>query len=158
MADTPLEARETAGVIARPPLIFLGGLTLGLVLGVALPPSLPRGLPWAAGAGLIAAGLCFGVWAARTMRSAGTAVRTSEPTTALVTTGPFALSRNPLYVSMTVLYVGIAVAARSVWALALLIAVLVVVRWGIIAREERYLERKFGDEYRRYKARVRRWL
>lgn len=159
MGDRGLEAQETAGVIAPPPLIFLGGLVVGLLIGGAAPaPSLPRGLTPAVGIVAIAAGLCVGLWAARTMRRAGTAIQTRVPTTALVTTGPFAYSRNPLYVSMTVLSAGVAVAARSAWALVLLVLVLVVVRWGVIAREERYLERKFGDEYRRYKTRVRRWL
>ncbi|MFI5210728.1 MAG: methyltransferase family protein, partial [Gemmatimonadales bacterium] len=67
-------------------------------------------------------------------------------------------SRNPMYVGMTLLYLGIALWANSLWPLLLLPAVLVVMRRGVIAREEAYLERRFGDEYRSYRARVRRWL
>ena len=92
------------------------------------------------------------------MRRAGTSERTSVPTTALVTTGPFRFSRNPLYVALTLAYLGIAVAAQSLWALALLIVVLIVMQQGVIGREERYLERPFGADYLRYKERVRRWI
>ena len=92
------------------------------------------------------------------MRGAGTSVKTSVPTTALVSTGPFQFSRNPLYVSLTLFYLGISIAAQSLWALALLIVVLVVMQRGVINREERYLEHKFGAEYVRYKELVRRWI
>ena len=92
------------------------------------------------------------------MLRAGTAIRPTIPTTALVTTGPFRFTRNPLYVGATIIYVGIAVAARSLWALALLLVVLAVMQRGVIDREEHYLERKFGADYVRYKERVRRWI
>ena len=75
-----------------------------------------------------------------------------------MTTGPFQFSRNPLYVSLTLFYIGIAIAAQSLWALALLIVVLTLMQRGVIEREERYLEHKFGAEYVRYKERVRRWI
>jgi protein-S-isoprenylcysteine O-methyltransferase Ste14 len=77
---------------------------------------------------------------------------------ALVTTGPFQFSRNPLYVSLTLLYLGIAIAAQSLWALALLIVVLAVMQRSVVRREEHYLEQKFGADYLRYKERVRRWI
>ncbi len=92
------------------------------------------------------------------MGRAGTSIKPTVPTTALVTTGPFRFSRNPLYVSVTLFYLGIAIAARSLWALALLLVVLVVMQRGVIDREERYLERRFGADYLRYKERVRRWI
>jgi len=92
------------------------------------------------------------------MRRAGTAVSTRIPTAALVTTGPFRFSRNPLSVSSTLFYLGIAIAAQSLWALVLLPVVLAVVQHGVIYREERYLEDRFGADYVRYKDRVRRWI
>jgi len=110
------------------------------------------------GAVLIVIAMWLSVWGVRVMHRAGTSEKTSLPTTALVTTGPFRFSRNPLYVSLTLGYIGIAVAAQSLWALALLIVVLVVMQKGVISREERYLERKFGADYLRYKERVRRWI
>ena len=154
-----INTRTTAGVIARPPLIYLAGLVIGLVVGALAPrPILPENLRYAVGIPLIAAAMALLVWASTTMRRAGTSVRTSDPTTALVTTGPFRLSRNPLYISLTLCYAGIALAAQSLWALLLLLAVLVVMRRGVIDREERYLEGKFGQDYLQYRARVRRWI
>jgi protein-S-isoprenylcysteine O-methyltransferase Ste14 len=76
----------------------------------------------------------------------------------LVTSGPYRISRNPGYLGMALAYAGIAVIAESLWALTILAVVLAVVDRGVIAREERYLERKFGAEYVLYRSRVRRWL
>ena len=150
---------DTAGVIAPPPLIYLTSLVIGLVLRALVPtPSLPRGLALMVGAVLIAIAVWLSLWGVRVMHRAGTSEKTSLPTTALVTTGPFRYSRNPLYVSLTLGYLGIAVAAQSLWALALLIVVLAVMLRGVIGREERYLERRFGEDYLRYKGRVRRWI
>ena len=81
-----------------------------------------------------------------------------KPTTRIITTGPYRFSRNPSYVSLTMLYLGIAIAADSVWVLAGLIPTLVVMHYGVILREEEYLEAKFGEEYLRYKRSVPRWL
>ena len=77
---------------------------------------------------------------------------------ALVTDGPFAFTRNPLYVTMTLLYVATAVAFDSLWALALLPFGLAALVWGAILPEERYLSEKFGEDYDAYRRRVRRWL
>jgi protein-S-isoprenylcysteine O-methyltransferase Ste14 len=71
---------------------------------------------------------------------------------------PYRLSRNPIYLAMTLLYGGIAIAVDSAWPLALLPPLLAVMRYGVIAREERYLDRKFGPQYRRYRDTTRRWL
>jgi len=159
MPRGPADVKDTAAVIAPPPLIYLAGLVVGLILGAAVPtPFLPRGVASVIGVVLIATALWLALWGARTMRRAGTSVRPDVPTTTLVTIGPFGFSRNPLYLSLALLYAGIAIAARSLWALLFLIVVLVVTHRGVIGREERYLERKFGVEYLQYKARVRRWL
>ncbi len=81
-----------------------------------------------------------------------------EGHTAIITGGPYAYTRNPLYVALALFHGAVAIAAGNVWALLLLAPALLVVRYFVIAREERYLEAKFGEEYLRYKARVRRWL
>jgi protein-S-isoprenylcysteine O-methyltransferase Ste14 len=75
-----------------------------------------------------------------------------------VTDGPFRYTRNPIYVALTLFYLGIGVVLNALWVLLLIVPLIVVMQLGVITREERYLERKFGDEYLRYKARVRRWL
>ena len=103
-------------------------------------------------------GSALGLWGVRAFHRAGTNVSPSRPTTALVTDGPFRYSRNPLYVAMTVIYLGMTLALGSWWPLAMLIPVLAMVHWRIVLREEQYLENRFGDNYRAYKVRVRRWV
>jgi protein-S-isoprenylcysteine O-methyltransferase Ste14 len=154
-----MSKQDTAGVIAPPPLIYLAGLVIGLGLGYLAPtPFLPRSIAYGLGAVLILIAASIIISARRMMLRAGTAIKPTIPTTALVITGPFRFTRNPLYVGATLFYVGIAVAARSLWALALLLVVLAVMHRGVIDREERYLERRFGADYVRYKERVRRWI
>ena len=87
-----------------------------------------------------------------------TSFKTDEPSTALITGGPYRYTRNPIYLALSLLYAGIGIAADSPWVLVLLAPLLVVIHYGVIIREERYLERKFADAYRRYKATTRRWL
>ena len=153
------QQRDTPGVIAPPPLIYLGGLAVGLVLDWILPSaSLPNGLSLPLGIALVATGLALMSSFIGAFRRAGTAVPTRRETTAIVTSGPYRFSRNPGYMGMALVFSGIAVLAEAMWAFAALAVVLVVIRFGVIAREERYLERKFGEEYTRYKARVRRWI
>lgn len=154
---------DVAGVIAPPPLIYLGFLVAGFGFGYRWPLAIiADGIPTAVRAGLGAVlailGIVIAVAGFRQFRKAGTNVRPDQPTTALVTSGVYRYSRNPLYLALTLVYAGIAVAADNLWALAFLLPALVVMRYGVIAREEVYLERKFGDDYRRFKARVRRWL
>lgn len=154
-----MDRQETSGVIAPPPLIYLAGLVIGLLLSAAAPiPFLPRGLAHVFGGILIVVAVGVAFWGFRVMLHARTPVNPWEPTTALVTTGPFRFSRNPLYIALTLCYLGIAIAAQALWALALEVPVLIVIQRGVIDREERYLERKFGAEYLRYKERVRRWI
>jgi protein-S-isoprenylcysteine O-methyltransferase Ste14 len=92
------------------------------------------------------------------MKRAGTNIRPDQPSLALVSDGPFRFSRNPLYVAVTGLYLGITLLVNALWPLVLLVPALVVLQRGVIAREERYLEAKFGEPYRAYRSRVRRWI
>jgi protein-S-isoprenylcysteine O-methyltransferase Ste14 len=94
----------------------------------------------------------------RLFAAAGTNVPPTLPTTALVVDGIYRRSRNPLYLGLILVYLGLGVAAGSLWAIGLLVPLLWVINVGVVKREERYLERKFGDAYRAYKARVRRWI
>ncbi len=91
-------------------------------------------------------------------RAAGTPVPASKPTTAIVRTGPYRFSRNPIYLAFSVLQVGIAIWVNSLWLLATLAGALALIHYVVIPREEQYLERRFGAEYLDYKASVRRWL
>ena len=107
---------------------------------------------------LIALGIAVDIWFSVTLSRARTPVNPYSPTEALVTSGPYAFSRNPAYVGMAVIFVGIALAAEAPWALLALPLALLTIDRGVIQREEPYLERLFGDQYRGYRSRVRRWL
>jgi protein-S-isoprenylcysteine O-methyltransferase Ste14 len=109
------------------------------------------------GSAFILAGI-LAVLASRTMQQAGTNVAPSQPTTVIVTNGPFRFTRNPIYLSLTLLYGSISLLTNALWPMLVLPIVLIVVDRGVIVREEHYLEDKFGEEYTQYKARVRRWI
>ncbi|MER8549870.1 isoprenylcysteine carboxylmethyltransferase family protein [Mesorhizobium sp. M0684] len=154
-------APDVAGVIALPPLIFLGFLVAATVLEVLVPLPIMAGQALArylTGAVLAVCGFVFIFMAADRFQAAGTNIPPTLPTTALVVDGIYRRTRNPFYLGTTLVYLGLGVAAGSLWAIALVIPLLWVINTGVIAPEERYLERKFGDVYRAYKARVRRWI
>lgn len=127
------------------PLRFLGagtGRELGVDLGILI----------------LLASIGFAGWTAFTFRKAGTPIQPTRPTTAFITTGPFAYSRNPIYLAMTAFLFGLAFFADSLWFfLAIPIAMVSVGRLAI-RPEEAYLEDKFGDTYRDYRSKVRRWI
>ncbi len=161
-AGPPANDTGTAGVIARPPLLFLAGLLLGLAADRLLPLPVPfpgaDRVHWIIGGFLILIGFGLAAAGIRDFSRAGTPVPTNEPSRALVTTGIHGWSRNPIYVGMFLIYVGIGVAARSPWSLILTLPLAITIRYGVVAREEAYLERRFRDRYRTYTSRVRRWL
>ena len=152
MSDSP-------GVIAFPPLIYGGTLLVGLLLHVLVPigrlPALPARL---SGAILFLGSGALAAWAQNAMRRAGTNIRPDQPSTTIVIDGPFRFTRNPLYMAATGLYAGAALLIDAVWPLVLLAPMLMIIEWGVVHREERYLEAKFGDTYRAYRSRVRRWF
>ncbi len=113
---------------------------------------------WVSAGSLMLVGLALTGAAIRDFTSAGTPVPTYKPTSALVTTGIHGWTRNPIYLGMFLTYAGIGLAARSPWILILTLPLAITIRYGVVAREEAYLERRFGDAYRQYTARVRRWL
>jgi protein-S-isoprenylcysteine O-methyltransferase Ste14 len=145
-------------VIAPPPLLYAGPLLGGLILDRLLPlPHLPAALR-IVGLLFLAAGMALALWFLVTMRRAGTPVDPREAPTALVEHGPFRHTRNPAYAGLTLIYLGVSLLADGRWPLILLPFVLLIVDRGVIRREERYLEERFGSEYREYRGRVRRWL
>jgi protein-S-isoprenylcysteine O-methyltransferase Ste14 len=161
MASGAPDSPGTAGVIAPPPLIFLSFLALTAVLEAVVPTPTAHLFPYVryvAGTVLFIIGLLVGVAGLQGLRASGTNISTDLPATALAVDGIYRWSRNPLYLAMTFMYVALAIAAGSAWATILLIPLLVMMNIGVISREERYLEREFGDAYRAYKSRERRWL
>ncbi len=154
-------APDVAGVIALPPLIFLGFLAAATVLEAILPVPIPFAdalASYVAGVALAAGGFVMIAIGTRRFAAAGTNIPPTLPTTALVVDGIYGRTRNPLYLGTTLIYLGLSVAAGSLWAIGLLVPLLWLINVGVVKREERYLERKFGDDYRAYKARVRRWI
>src|SRR5882724_3306695 len=152
---------DSAGVRFPPPFLYLGALLLGLA-AERFVTLRSFGIGWrllvATGALLFVAGAAMMLAAAGLFRRLGTNVPPSQPTTLIATTGPYRWTRNPMYLGMALIYAGLAIGFDGPIAFALLPLVLIAIQTQVIAREERYLETKFGDDYRRYKAEVRRWL
>lgn len=163
MKNETASSSDSPGVLVFPPVLLFGTVLVGVVLGVWLPwrfmPAFVPGV-WAriVGAIIVLSGVALARWGRNTMVRAGTNVPPHKPALAIVTTGPFRFTRNPLYLGGTVAYVGLAILLDSAWLLVLLVPMVLVLQWGIILREERYLAAKFGEVYVAYKGRVRRWF
>jgi protein-S-isoprenylcysteine O-methyltransferase Ste14 len=155
-------ATDHAEVAIKPPFLFLGALALGSLLSLVIPlgPRLAsaNGQALAVGVTFMAIGFALAAVSVRNFRLAGTSVVPGETSTALVVTGPYRITRNPIYIGFVLVYFGLAVILTSLWVLLLLIPVLLILQRGVVEREEGYLTRQFGEAYRRYQARVPRWL
>lgn len=153
-------SRDIAGVIAPPPLIYLGGLIAGFAIQARLPLPLllPKGLRRLLGSLLLGGAIALIVGAMRRFQQAKTSYHPDEPTTTLISEGPYRLTRNPLYLSLTMLYTAIALFGDAFWVMALLPVIVRIMNCGVIEREEHYMERKFGGQYRQYKERTPRWF
>lgn len=153
------DKKDNPNVIAPPPLIFLSGLILGGIVSRFYPfPIFSRGDAIILGSCLIAAGLAIIVLIWRQMNSAKTHIEPWKPTTKILDSAFYGYSRNPTYVAMAVIYFGASVLFNSIWFLPFLPFVLLIIYFGVILREEKYLESKFGEDYLSYKKRVRRWI
>ena len=132
------------------------GLALNRWAGLR-PIAAAAGWRWS-GLVLVVAGVALIITSRRTMLAAETNINPFKPTTSIVRTGPFRFTRNPLYLAMTLIYLGLTLLANTWWCFPLLVPVLLLIHFGVVKREERYLERKFGDSYREYQSRVRRYF
>jgi protein-S-isoprenylcysteine O-methyltransferase Ste14 len=144
--------------LLRPPIIFLAAILFGILLNRAWSlPFRPSGVmllgPLLAGCAV----LLF-VLSLREFRAAGTSVRGSERTTAIVGTGPYRFSRNPIYLSFILFVLGLSIWLNNLWLVVMLVPAVGIIASVVIPREERFLERHFSEQYPRYKAAVRRWL
>lgn len=154
---------DTPGVVVRPPRLYVAALGLGLLIEFLMPSSL-LDLSWlephqrSIGSAISVLGFVLLTACMMVFHKAGTNVPTNLPVTTIVEKGPYAFSRNPIYVALTMIYVGAAIAVKSIWTLGLIVPVLLIIRYGVVAREETYLAQRFGDAYLSYKKRVRRWL
>ena len=152
----PATARH---LLLRPPLLFATAIATGVVLHLAWPLSFTsRAARWPIGVMLSMAGLALFVAAIREFDAAGTPVPGSRSTTAIVRTGPYRFSRNPIYVAFALIHLGIAASFGSWWLLVTLAVSISVIAISVVPCEERYLEARFGSTYSAYKSSVRRWL
>ncbi len=149
---------DKPGVVTFPPRIFATGFAASLILQLFFPLRLVRRRRVTLAAVLIGAAVTLIRSAFRTMRKAGTNIDPEQPSTALVTEGPFHYTRNPIYVSLTLLYAGLTLLFNSLWAALVLPIVLRILTKGVVEREEKYLEGKFGQPYQQYQAQVPRWF
>ncbi|MFL6263524.1 MAG: methyltransferase family protein [Thermoanaerobaculia bacterium] len=155
----PMNAPDHSGVAIPPPLFYAVPLAAGLLLHRAYPFGLmPRGAAVPLGVLLVLLGLSLVGFAMASFLRARTSPLPVKPTTAIVETGPYRFTRNPMYVGLAALYLGITLWVDSLWPVLFLPVALFTIQRFVIAREERYLEAKFGDQYCDYKTRVRRWL
>jgi protein-S-isoprenylcysteine O-methyltransferase Ste14 len=154
------ESTDNSNAIVRPPI----ALALAIIVGAGLDRLYPlRFVPASVSGGWVGGiifmiGSALAIWAIMTIRKVGTRVETTMPTTTIVTSGPYHFTRNPIYFGMFLGLVGLAIGFNSLWFFAALMPFYFLIRYGVVAREEAYLERKFGNVYLDYKSLVRRWL
>lgn len=146
-------------VVVPPPLIYLAGLLIGLALDSVWPAAfLPATAQHVAGGATIALGLVLFAAAVREFVRARTSPVHHNPTTSIITTGVFRFSRNPIYVAMTLVLIGLGLAIDSAWIIAMAVPAVLIIHRFVIAKEEAFLASTFGDAYTRYRQSVRRWL
>jgi protein-S-isoprenylcysteine O-methyltransferase Ste14 len=117
-----------------------------------------HGIALWSGLALVVLGIGIAIWGRQAMKATGTNVDPMLPATAIVTSGPFRFSRNPLYLALTLIYCGVTLAFNTWWGIVVLVPLLIIMHRGVVLREERYLDQKFGETYRQYRAKVRRYL
>ena len=153
------EATDRADVAFHPPVLLGTAIAAGFAARwLAAASFLPSTLSTILGPVVTLVAFLLFFWSAYTMHKGEASIPTNEPTDKIVLDGPFSFSRNPIYLSMLLLLVGIGIWANSLWFIGLGAVAFILLSWGVIAREEQYLRTKFGEEYESYKARVRRWL
>jgi protein-S-isoprenylcysteine O-methyltransferase Ste14 len=156
---TESRSSDVANVLILPPLLYAIALAVGFLLQWLAPrPITSSNARYWLGGLLLAAGVVLAIRGRRVMERVGTNVNPTLPSTALVETGPFRFSRNPLYVALTLMYLGLSLLANALWVLLLIVPVMALMHYGVVRREERYLEVRFGDAYRDYRSRVRRYF
>jgi protein-S-isoprenylcysteine O-methyltransferase Ste14 len=151
---------DLPAVVASPPRIYVAAFVLSMVSQTLWPFHIAGSgnMPMAFGGVIFAVSALFAHWAFRTMRMAGSSPNHGAHSEALTTSGPFAVSRNPIYLAMNGIYIGAAAMLNAWWPIFLLLLVLPLMHWGVILREEQYLRRRFGEAFVSYSEQVPRWL
>lgn len=155
----PQPEQDSPQLPAPPPVFLLVFLALGFGWHVIFPLSIgPVSLLRLTGGGIILAAGALALWARQVMLRAGTNIRPTLPALSLVAAGPYRFTRNPMYLSLCLLQLGFGLVLADAWPVLLTPALVAVLHWGVIRREEKYLRAKFGEPYRQYLERVRRWI
>lgn len=152
---------DGAAVRIPPPLVFLGTLIAGVLVHgflAPLPMGLPLGMRIVAAAAAAVPGLVFMGGAIILFRRTGQDPKPWVCTPEIISTGIYRISRNPMYVGMALIQTAIGAGLDNWWVIIFVPVSLVIVHLTAVRHEESYLERKFGDQYTRYKATVRRWI
>ena len=157
------EHQNAAAVRVFPPAVPLLTIVAGVVLGRYLPldPGFepqPFARYWVGGVIVVGAVVALGVWSVLLVRGSGQSENPWKPTTQIIERGPFRWTRNPMYLQMVLVCVGVSILLWNAWVLALTPVCAWMLQRLAIVPEEEYLERRFGDAYRDYRRRVRRWL
>ena len=151
--------KDKPGIVVLPPLLYAGALVVMFMLRWfwQMPITTHAFLLWP-GLGLIVLGIGIGVWGRRMLLLAGTNVNPLRPTTAIVTSGPYRFTRNPLYCGLTLVFCGVTLACNTWWGFVVLLPLVLIMHFGVVLREERYLKQKFGETYQQYCTQVRRYF
>lgn len=151
---------DSPDIVVLPPVLVGGTLIAGLIIHFAVwrVALLPTMVARIVGVTIIVASGIFSLLARRAMLRVGTNVFPTKPSLALATDGPFRRTRNPLYVGAIGGYLGVAISVNAAASLLLAVPMIWILHRGVVLREEQYLARKFGDEYRAYQSRVPRWF
>jgi protein-S-isoprenylcysteine O-methyltransferase Ste14 len=153
------DSNDAPNVKIIPPLVYLAGIVIGFLATIWMPTKVvTNSVAWTVGGIFIFCGAVLAGSAILKFRDVGTTVRPDRAASTLVIAGPYKISRNPMYLGLALVYLGIAIAGQSVWALILLPVVLAIIQRRAIEPEEAFLEKRFGANYIRYKENVRRWL
>ena len=154
--------KDGVSVVVKPPILFLAFLILGIALHFMVKLTIfsesSVGYGYIIGALLILSGVSLIIWAAKTFKKLGETPHHGKPIHSIMTSGPFQFTRNPMYLSLTSIYIGLSLIINTYWLLLFLPFVLIILHYGVILREEKYLEKKFKEEYVSYKSQVRRWF
>jgi len=153
--------KDHADIVAKPPVIyavpFLIGILLNKFFSLKILSSVSTSLlilSWI----LVVLGFFLAGWTLLTFLKKGEDVRPEKPTTVIIANGPFRFSRNPIYLSFNITYIGFSLILNNLWLIIFLPFAFLVLRYGVVSKEEQYLERKFGKKYLVYKKRTRRWI
>ncbi|NOQ94452.1 MAG: isoprenylcysteine carboxylmethyltransferase family protein [Methylophaga sp.] len=154
-----MEDKGSSGVIIPPPIVYFVCILIGIGLNYLWPFSFfPQSIQDPIGYSIIALSILLFGLVLREFSKSGTSTDYRKSTVAIISTGPFCYSRNPIYLSLTMLNIGVAFVVGSFWVIIMTIPAVLIVHYAVILKEEAYLIKKFGDEYHCYMNSVRRWI